>query len=318
MLFSEPHKVPAWPLAFTSFDDVAAYLLDKRTVTIGSAIYGVDFYRPVPGSYAHDETAYTTDDPRTRFKFLLFGRLLQGPERQEGCHHFTLEGSHDLPAKLQRLYEVQLEVLSVPMLADDLTEDDIRVEHCTDSDRTTGKGGKVVDVRPLICSVHVEQNGQITERVQYPAAFPVAIGDWVLVEATLHLDVDRMGYYPRTYEVIAHHVRCLSTHPQPASPAAVDTDYSANDAEELPQAFAQSSHAQAPESNREVATPWRSAHQRFSLTEQIDTVATPKKRKRTAQTEDHPMTGVETRSRRRQRDEDSPKRRKSGKGKAKV
>jgi hypothetical protein len=50
--------------------------------------------------------------------------MLTRPQaREHGRHHFTLEGSQDLPAKLKDLYEAQLEVLSAPMLADDLTED---------------------------------------------------------------------------------------------------------------------------------------------------------------------------------------------------
>ncbi|KAJ7893222.1 hypothetical protein B0H13DRAFT_2339810 [Mycena leptocephala] len=216
MLFTEPDKVPAWPPVLSTFDDVAGYLLDKRTVTIGTSVYGVDFHRPVARSYAPDESAYTTDDLQKRFKFIMFGRLKEGPAREQGRHHFTLEGSQELPAKLQRLFDAQLEVLSAPVLADDLTEDDIRIEHCTDSDRTTGKGGKTVDVRPLACTVHVDQDGEIADCVQYPNAFPVSVGEWALVEATLHLHIDGCGYYPRTYEVITHHVRRLSAWPEPA------------------------------------------------------------------------------------------------------
>lgn len=140
MRFTEPDKVPAWPPVLSSFSDVSKYLLSKKTASIGTATYEVDFYRPMPGSYARDKTAYTTDDPRTRYVFIMFGKLREAPvrlatlwsdvrslpnvkARLQGRHHFTLEGSQELPEALQSLYDAQLEVLSAPVLADDLIED---------------------------------------------------------------------------------------------------------------------------------------------------------------------------------------------------
>ncbi|KAJ7651589.1 hypothetical protein DFH06DRAFT_1134828 [Mycena polygramma] len=202
---------PDWPTDIHTFEDLADFLTATGTISIGNSLYNVDFHPPQWGSYAMDESAYTQDDPRTPFVFMMFGKVSRPAT-------FSLEGGRELPSVLRDLYANQIKVLSAPIIEDDngQTFDQPRIVPCTDSDRRTGNGGKHIEVHTdhvghSACTVHLSQDGKPARVVSsWTRKFPVDVGEWVLIEATLHRRTDMAQTNPRQYEVLARHVRPLT------------------------------------------------------------------------------------------------------------
>lgn len=172
--------------------------------------------------------------------------------------------------------------------------------------------------------MHTDKDGQVEDKVEYPDTFPVSVGDWLLVEATMHLEIDRIGYYPRvsglkshprfpltrqqTYEVVAHHVRRLSVREQPQHALVDDatptgsSPHSSNDEVGAARASMPSSVSANDKDTSSHCQPKQRRSTRFNVSalEEVDPVLTPKKTcnaKRQA-----PDTGgPETRGRKRER-----------------
>ncbi|KAJ7612375.1 hypothetical protein DFH06DRAFT_1147295 [Mycena polygramma] len=213
---------PTWPPTVSTFAELASFLNGVGTETFATSSYRCHFFPPRYGSHAQDESAYTSDDEREPYQFMLFGRV-RNPELtddqplHEPRHTFFLEGGHDLPNDLRKLFAEQTEVLMEPVIQDDVLRRDEIVEVCTDADRITGKGGSFIEVFYSDSTLHVAQDGHPQVYADWRNNHPLTVGDWVLLEGTYHRQENFLSGGPIEYFIQARHVRLLEFAP-PAFP----------------------------------------------------------------------------------------------------
>ncbi|KAJ6489224.1 hypothetical protein C8R47DRAFT_1215578 [Mycena vitilis] len=202
-------STPRWPNTISDFQELASFLKGAGAETFATASYRCHFFQPRYGSYAQDESAYTADDEREPYRFLIFGRVRK-PEPENGHRHtFFLEGSDDLPDDLKKLFMEQTEVLMEPVLEDDLMRRDEQVEVCTDGDRITGKGGTYIEVFYSDSTLHCQGGDSEQLYTDWRAEHPLVVGDWVLLEGTYHRQENYLSGGPIQYFIQASHVRVL-------------------------------------------------------------------------------------------------------------
>ncbi|KAJ7077018.1 hypothetical protein B0H15DRAFT_955334 [Mycena belliarum] len=207
-----------WPPSVTSFSQLEDYLLSSTTVALHNALFGVDFHSPDAVVRVQDETVYTNDD-RTPWIATFFGQVKQAARFQGNHRTFFVHAGEDAPLALRKLFQSQLAVLQCPVIQDD--DDDLAhglaplVDRCTDGQRYTGQNARNLEVHTAHCGgrpASVWTGVPPNCGVQTPSTAdetPMAVGDWVLCEGTLHNRWSPAFDDPRQYELLASRVYIL-------------------------------------------------------------------------------------------------------------
>ncbi|KAJ7094442.1 hypothetical protein B0H15DRAFT_946859 [Mycena belliarum] len=208
-----------WPPPITSFSELEDYLLSPTTTSLHNALFGVDFHSPDAVVRVRDETVYTNDD-RSPWVATFFGQVKQATCFQGNHRTFFLHGGEDVHSPISHLFRDQLAVLQRPVIQDDNSDLGSGlaplVDRCTDGDRYTGENARNLEVHTAHCggsnaSVWTGMPPDCT--VQTPSTAsetPIAVGDWVLCEGTLHNRWSPAFDDPRQYELLARRVYLLS------------------------------------------------------------------------------------------------------------
>ncbi|KAJ7266933.1 hypothetical protein B0H12DRAFT_1068159 [Mycena haematopus] len=167
----------------------------------------------------YDESVYTTDDPRVPYVFMLFGMVctplsMTVPKQCQNSHcTFVLKGGDRLPEDLKKAFAHQVRQLAR-----------LPVEEASDFPNTsavpcTGTKGDAIFVHtdhmnlsPALLFKYVD--GELERFRTGPGCFPVDVGEWVLIQATLHRRRYSSGARKNEvlkYEVLARHIKVLGT-----------------------------------------------------------------------------------------------------------
>ncbi|KAK6977627.1 hypothetical protein R3P38DRAFT_2810160 [Favolaschia claudopus] len=213
---------PACKKPLDSFAKLRLYLLYAKDRALAHCKYGSDFFRPNNHHALQGKagTAFTKDGARAEFVFLLFGKLDGRPTTVGENRSFLLCSGPELPMDMQRDFERQLETLARPMLCDYncLGQTD-SVFGCTNLNLETGAFGTHIEIHTNCegedpCFVYTGFGDRETSwRSSTAKELPLAGGDWVLVEASLHLHDDPHRVPRKSYDVVAHRIRALNIQP---------------------------------------------------------------------------------------------------------
>ncbi|KAJ7130152.1 hypothetical protein C8R44DRAFT_871990 [Mycena epipterygia] len=211
---------PQWPTDVSCMGDLIHYLRECDPVALGHSSYRKDFFPPISGSYASDETAYTEEDRTTVFKTMIIGRVLATPVFSGGHCTFLLDGG-DNGNQTPAAFDHQLRALVTPVGEDDDIDCDnsanYRVLPWSDADRTTRSGGSYIELHlshsgGSKATVYTPVEGTDELEVEVPARakdFTFRVGDWVLAMATLHRRNPLASDDTRAYEILVRHLRVL-------------------------------------------------------------------------------------------------------------
>ncbi|KAJ7086505.1 hypothetical protein C8R44DRAFT_893570 [Mycena epipterygia] len=237
-------ETPLWPTSLCDISDVLDFISDPVQPALTHDNFLVDFHPPVYGSYARDETAYTCDDG-TPYKTWIFGRISR-PVTWDDCHRrFWIENGGEGTARVTRAFSAQISELARPVKHDDDldcdADQDTAVHAWTNAERLDMSGGCWIEIHvdhasTQSCTVHRQLSDESIELTasihRNVASYPLKMGDWVLIQATLHKREDRCGWFLRDYEILARHVRVLRLDGNDVSPETKSVEAS------IPHAFA--------------------------------------------------------------------------------
>ncbi|KAJ7119800.1 hypothetical protein C8R44DRAFT_878190 [Mycena epipterygia] len=165
--------------------------------------YQTDFFPPLAGSYARDESAYIAKDRLSIFGAMVIGRVMSTPLFSGGHCTFTMDGGESGHAS-QDVFVRQLRTLAVPVGDDDDIDCDnsanYRVLPWTDADRTTRSGGSYIELHlshdgGSKTTVYTPVDGSDDLEIEVPRLakdFSFRVGDWILA---------------LMYELLARHLR---------------------------------------------------------------------------------------------------------------
>ncbi|KAK6997107.1 hypothetical protein R3P38DRAFT_2799102 [Favolaschia claudopus] len=163
------------------------YLLYAKDRALAHCKYGSDFFRPNNHHALQGKagTAFTKDGARARICLSVIRKTRwDAPTTVGENRSFLLCSGPELPMDMQRDFERQLETLARPMLCD---------YNCP---RETGAFGTHIEIHTNCegedpCFVYTGFGDRETSwRSSTAKELPLAGGDWVLVEASLHLHDD--------------------------------------------------------------------------------------------------------------------------------
>ncbi|KAF8177136.1 hypothetical protein K438DRAFT_1978783 [Mycena galopus ATCC 62051] len=210
-----PMSAPMWPLALPTHNAVLDFLHDRATPALITDIYNVDFKDGVYGSYVPDETTCTDDDGAPYHTYVV-GRVCAPAAFVDANLRFRISaggaGDEDLNAAFARQV-IQLAAMVKEADEEDFDDDrKILVENFTDADRFTLLGGTWIEfMMSGPPAVHIEHNGELARtKPKSTAEYPMKVGDWVLVRASLHRWDDRSGYNIRRFSVVPQDIRILA------------------------------------------------------------------------------------------------------------
>ncbi|KAJ6486493.1 hypothetical protein C8R47DRAFT_1072430 [Mycena vitilis] len=201
-------RQPQWPAQVRSFQELISFMYDGKTESLSGSTYLATFFKPRYGSYAQDETAYTADDEREPFVFTMFGRVRPAPE-----------GSDALPQELRRMFLEQTEVLTAPVIMDDIGKavripdlhrhaahglQDAQFNCCTDADLVNAKGGTYIEVYYSASVRHLEGDDGVSAAGipdWWKGLHALRTGDWVLMEGTYHVQDNELAGAPTAANV---------------------------------------------------------------------------------------------------------------------
>ncbi|KAJ7264030.1 hypothetical protein B0H12DRAFT_1230788 [Mycena haematopus] len=220
--YQQPKPVdgPTWPEELKSFDQLSAYLLHGTPTALGDNWFTVDFYPPKERSErregdpaykksVYDESTYTPDDPTVPYVFMLFGKVCTTLVYRDSHCTFSVEGGDELPDGLKKAFAHQVQQLGQIPIPDNFPPDSPLVPCIGTANGSdvifihTGHRGKVS------AFVHRYVDGALERTRTSRVHFPVDIGEWALIQATLHRRVDSAGV--RMYEILARNIRVLGT-----------------------------------------------------------------------------------------------------------
>ncbi|KAF8215300.1 hypothetical protein K438DRAFT_1955278 [Mycena galopus ATCC 62051] len=174
------------------------FLRNPSTPALVTDIYNVDFKDGVYGSYALDETACTDDDGAPYYTYIV-GQVCMLPTFEDANWHFRISGGTGANEELCAAFARQLIQLAAMVKEADEEDFDldrnIAVENFTDADRYSLLGGTWIEFMMSLPPVFRERDGDLI-RTQPTGIrnYPMKLGDWVLVRASLHRWDDRSGY----------------------------------------------------------------------------------------------------------------------------
>ncbi|KAF8166593.1 hypothetical protein K438DRAFT_1984144 [Mycena galopus ATCC 62051] len=203
-----------WPASLRTAHAVLAFLRDPSTPALATDIYNVDFKDGVYGSYATDETA-CTDDVGAPYYTYIVGQVSMLPTFEAANWRFRISGGGGAEEELGATFARQVVQLAAMVKEGDeedfdLNRNNIAVENFTDADRYSLLGGTWIEFMMSSPPVYLEQNGALV-RTQPKAIrdYPMKVGDWVLVRASVHRWDDRSGYNIRRFSIVPERIRML-------------------------------------------------------------------------------------------------------------
>ncbi|KAJ7131656.1 hypothetical protein C8R43DRAFT_1133603 [Mycena crocata] len=214
---------PRWPAMISTAKELADYTKYCSPISLRNAEFRQNFLPPKVDGPARDNTMYTISDGLWPFRTIIFGRVRSLPVVDTGRCSLTLHCPADSDPALVDAFGKQLLVLAAPVgEADDLDCDgnaNIQSYPWTDSNRVTRSGGRTMTVllyhgnfrclvytpaTPLLPDDDLDELEVFAPR--QAERYPIAVGDWVVFVATLHVMQIRDR---RFYDIRAHHLRVL-------------------------------------------------------------------------------------------------------------
>jgi hypothetical protein len=172
---------PNWPDELPTLTSVLDFLHRVSTPSLGACHFNIDFLPPVFGSYAYDESAYTTDDGQPYYAY-VFGQVtrpvvslkkwsilpltVSGQTIDDLHLTFRIGIPPDSDHRVRDSFARQLVMLARPVKWDDDLDcdnghvsclfsivlrcpmffQDVRITPCTDSDRLSLSSGSWIDI----------------------------------------------------------------------------------------------------------------------------------------------------------------------------
>ncbi|KAJ7927869.1 hypothetical protein B0H13DRAFT_2312042 [Mycena leptocephala] len=204
------------PKQLPTVESALHFLNHAMTPALANIDFNIDFFTPVNGSYAYDETVYTDADGQP-YNFWVLGQVISGVEWDDA--HLTFKiGPGDVAGTVP-LFKKQLATLADPVKwNDDLDADENRnvaIRLCTNTNRLDKSGGSWIQIHlahvrgqiPTVCTE--DECGLLHERVPRERdQFPLKIGDWVLLYAALHKR-ESWTFDTCEYEILPRYIRVI-------------------------------------------------------------------------------------------------------------
>ncbi|KAJ6464662.1 hypothetical protein C8R47DRAFT_1326735 [Mycena vitilis] len=203
---------PSWPRIIDSQATLLRYLISHRTPALHDCWYTADFFPPSEQA-GSDNTAYT-DGQGTPVSVIAFGSLLHKVTVHDGEKICTIRVALKACEELKGLFIDQAARLMDPIrddgISDIILDKDPHIEPWCSPIRFGASGG-TINVNVSETDVHIpSEHGELLSSTPRDVAdFGLKVGDWILVQATMHKVYTLEGPGLRTYVLRAHHVRRL-------------------------------------------------------------------------------------------------------------
>ncbi|KAJ7607070.1 hypothetical protein DFH06DRAFT_1149543 [Mycena polygramma] len=221
-----PITLPNWPTRLDTLDDLLDFIDATSTPSLAFSEFDLDFYPPVHGSYAGDESAYTDIDGNP-YDFYVYGMAASAVAYGEQGRHVAVTGPTEGLPRADRIFRAQLRTLALPVKRDDELDYDenrkIMVTPASDAVRHTGEGGTYIDLKiSRGCNLWEvnDDKDSLTRSVPLdPRYFGVKEGSWVLAFGTLH-KIESLAFEYRYYQFSISDLRVLEfDHPSQVPPS---------------------------------------------------------------------------------------------------